>query len=343
MSSIFNSTKIRLTGLYLAIIMFVTVSFSFFIFSQVNEATKHAMQIQKKKIEKQFAQVPPEFRKQIFLESYQTEALLEIRENVLYNLIVVNLTILVVSASLGYYLAGKTLKPIEEMVAKQKRFISDAAHELKTPLTAIKTDIEVTLRDKNLTKETTKEALNRTLQEVDELTALTNHLLAASKYNNGDVYKKDIKSFKLNESISKVVKKYEPKAKDKDIEIKLNLSDVEINADQVEVEQVLSNVIDNAIKYSGRESEVKVSLTKEKNNAIIKVKDSGQGISQENQERIFEPFYRGDKSRTNSKTEGYGLGLAITKDIVQSYGGNILVVSQPQKGSTFTITLACLP
>lgn len=346
MKNIFSTTKIKLTALYLMIIMFVTLSFSLFIFAGVNEATEHAMEAQRRKMERQFLSVPPQFREHVVFNSYKEDAILQIREEVLYSLIVINLAVLVISATLGYYLAERTLKPIEDMLAKQKRFISAAAHEIKTPLTAMKTDIEVTLRDKKLNLISAKEALQRTVFEVDELSSLTTNLLAASKYNNGDVYRKEIKIFELSSLIDKVIKKFKIKASDKNIEIKIELKneDIALKADQLEIEHAISNVIDNAIKYSNEKTMVLVTISKSENKkyAVIEVKDQGYGISKENIQHIFDPFYRENNARTRSKAEGYGLGLAITKDIIESYSGKIKVESKVEKGSTFTITLPCL-
>jgi signal transduction histidine kinase len=266
--------------------------------------------------------------------------LLEIREKLLFNLILINVIVLVASGTLGYYLAGKTLEPIEEMIIKQKRFISDAAHELKTPLTAIKTDIEVTLRDKKLTLEDSRKTLTRTIDEINELSLLTSNLLASSKYNNSDIYKKEVEVFELGGLIDKVVRKLNVKAKEKNIKIIKDLKPIEIRADPHEIEHVIMNILDNAIKYSNTDSEVSVSSSSLANKAEVKIVDHGMGIPEKNLNLIFEPFFRGDKSRDKFKTEGYGLGLAITKDIIESYGGTISISSKPGKGSTFTISFA---
>ncbi len=342
MKNIFDSAKIKLTALYLAIIMAVTVSFSIFIFHGVNEATKHALDIQRARVERQLSRVPAQFRGNVVFEDYNTNAILEIREKVLYNLFFVNAFIFIVSGTLGYYLAGRTLEPIEQMLLKQKRFISDAAHELKTPLTAIKADLEVTLRSKNLELSEAKDAMNRTLEEIDSLSAITANLLATSKHELVDSYKKDINIFQLNNLINKVAKKYAAITKEKNIRIIENLADVKIKGDQKDIEQVLNNIIDNAIKYSKDDSSINIVLTQNNKKAEVKIEDEGVGIAEKDLAHIFDPFYRADISRTKSKTEGYGLGLAISKDIIESYGGKIEVTSKPNKGSTFTITLPAI-
>jgi two-component system sensor histidine kinase CiaH len=339
MKNIFDSTKIKLTLRYLAIIMFITLGFSCFIFAAINQATQIVLEGQEQEMQKQLSQVPPQFRQYVVFDTHKTEAILDIRQRVLANLIVVNIVVLLASATLGYYLAGKTLQPIEEMVTKQKRFISDAAHELKTPLTAIKTDLEVTLRDKNLTLEDAKETLNRMLEETDELSAMTASLLSVSKYDMVNVNHKNIATFKLNDLVYKVVKKFAASAKEKNIEIIQTLSEVEIKADEKEIEQVLNNIIDNAIKYSNSDSKIYINLSGVKGKAELRVKDEGVGISAENLSHVFDPFFREDKSRAKSKTEGYGLGLAITKEIIESYGGSISVTSKPGNGSEFKVLL----
>src|SRR3989339_482306 len=133
----FKQARIKLTLWYVAILMVVTVSFSFFVYASVDSVTSRALESQKLRIERQYnnnwgmnRMTPPP------LPHFNTETLMEIRQKTVNLLIVLNITILFLSAALSYFLAGKTLKPIEETVKKQKRFISDAAHEIKTPLTA---------------------------------------------------------------------------------------------------------------------------------------------------------------------------------------------------------------
>jgi signal transduction histidine kinase len=271
-----------------------------------------------------------------FTEPFDIETLLEIRQRTLIMLGLINIVILCVSGTLGYALAGITLKPIEEMLKKQKRFVSDAAHEIKTPLTAIKTDLEVTLRDKNLSLDDSKKAITGTIEEVDKLHKLTNLLLKQSKYENGVVIERN-ESIDLKMLLERITKKLENTAKLRDIDIKTDLADIKMIGNFSELEELFTNLIENAVKYNKNGEQVVVSLYSENNQIVIKVEDHEIGIADQDLKNIFEPFYRSDKSRAKQDHDGYGLGLTISKEIVDRYKGKIEVKSEINNGSVFTV------
>jgi signal transduction histidine kinase len=157
------------------------------------------------------------------------------------------------------------------MLNKQKRFISDAAHELKTPLTAIKTELEVELRSKNLELPQAKKAMQEVILEVDKVHALTNSLLTLSKYQNlnGINHREEIELNKLLETL----------AKGKNIE--LNLIDATVYGDKLGLERLFINLIDNAQKYSAEKSPIKVEMEVKGGHVNVNVTDTGIGISSE--------------------------------------------------------------
>lgn len=289
----FNSARLKLTAWYLLVIMLVSVTFSMMIFQmQVAEWSRF-----ERRFHFVFAQ--------------------EAAERLTVFLVVINGGILVVSGSLGYFLAGKTLKPIKEMVEEQNRFIADASHELRTPLTALKSALEVNLRDKKLLKDC--------LEQVNKLQSLTESLLQLS--NNS------LKLEKVNfsEIVKTAIAEIEPKAKQKGIVVKKAFEEAFVLGDKYALTDLVVILLDNAIKYSPKKTVVTVGLQEN----ILTVSDQGIGIAEKDLPHIFNRFYRADPARTG----GYGLGLSIAKKIVEAHQGTIEIASEVNKGTTVTVRL----
>ncbi|OGC50412.1 hypothetical protein A2716_04365 [candidate division WWE3 bacterium RIFCSPHIGHO2_01_FULL_40_23] len=333
----FKSARIKLTLWYLAIIMLITLAFSSFVYIGVDRATRHALEGQRRRFERRFTQLNTPFGFPRGTPMLDAETLAEIRSRTLATLLVINGAVLIISATSGYFLAGRTLKPIEEMVERQKRFISDAAHEIKTPLTSMKTGLEVTLRSESLTVKEAKKALGSAIEEVDKLHKFTGKLLKQSRYQNGNNAKKE--TVNLQEVLAHVVKKLKPQADKRGEVLVLTGTDLKITGDKDELEELFINLIENSIKYNKANKPVTISLSSEKNYAKVSIEDFGKGIPEEDLPHIFEPFYRADKSRKDSQHEGYGLGLTIAKEIVERHHGEILVVSKKNNGAKFTVKL----
>jgi two-component system sensor histidine kinase CiaH len=338
---VFKSARIKLTAWYLTIIMLVTLSFSGLVYLGVNTATTRALEAQRHRLEIQFGEFNGLNRPQMrfFTNSprLDVDTLLEIRRQTLISLTFINLGVLVLSGTLGYFLAGKTLKPIEQMVEKQKRFTSDAAHEIKTPLTIMKTDMEVALRDKHLTVEGAKKTLKSSIEEVDNLHILTTKLLQLSKYQIGK--SSPFENINLKELIEGVVKKHNSLVQKNNQEIELSLDSISILGNKTDIEQLYSNLFENAVKYSGKGSKIQLSLHSQGTFAVSTIEDNGPGISEEDLPYIFEPFYRSDKSRHKQDEAGFGLGLSIANEIIQRHDGKISVESKLNEGTKFVVRL----
>lgn len=293
----FYKARIKLTLWYLLIIMVISLMFSVVIFKSFEKEIRR------------FRRPNPEIVE-------------EIKDRVFFTLVVINGTIFIVSGALAYFLAGKTLKPIQEMLDSQNRFVADASHELRTPLTSLKTAFEVFLRGNKLNIKT-KELIEGSIAEVDKLQSLTTSLLSLSKH------KRPFEKVSLKKIILQAVSKACPQAK-------TNLRDVIISGDPLALEELIVILLDNAVKYSSQNSEIKVNLTKIGHQATINVIDHGSGISDDDLPHVFERLYRGDKARSS---QGFGLGLSIAKKIVGEHDGTINVQSQLNKGSTFQVIL----
>lgn len=338
-----KQAQIKLTLWYVLIIMSITVSISALVYRGVSDATERALEAQRKRLERRLTDFPGGKawmmqRPDKPMPLIDEDTLSEVNEGTMQLLILINLGILLITGGLGYILAGITLKPIDEMIKGQKRFISDAAHEIKTPLTIMKTNLEVTLRDKKLKTQDAKEALSSAITEIDKLNLFINKLLKKSRYQsgkNGLIKEK----FSLTELIRKIETELYPLAKAKGISMKSKLDEVDINADKNMMSEMLTNLIENAIKYSNSKGKVDISLKNSAKFAKIQIKDNGIGIAKDDLQHIFEPFYRADKSRSKTEREGFGLGLSIVKDIVDKHHGTIKIESELSKGTIINLSL----
>lgn len=331
----FKRARLELTAWYVLIIMLISFTFSAFIYNEVSREFKNRLLTIEQRLS---VEAPRNFWVQGPVHEYFKNDLEIARNRIFLILIYANGFILVLSSMLGHYLAGKALEPIEEALEEQKRFVADASHELKTPITALSTSIEVSLRDKKLDLKEAKKTLKESLDDIDSLKILTNELLALARINENNLNLERIDTRKL---ISNVLKIFEKQAKTKNIKILKKLIHVYIKADSEKMEKLISILLDNAIKYTAKEGKITVSSEVSKNVRvfILKVKDTGIGIAEKHLEKIFDRFYRVETSRSKIKTEGFGLGLSLAKGIVDKHKGKIEVISRVGKGSTFIIKL----
>lgn len=328
----FRQARIKLTAQYLLIIMVISLFFSAVIYRFLTSELNRIENAQRIRIQLNFPfnEAPRRF----FIDP---EVINETKNRIGLTLLVINLTILACSAVAGYYLAGETLKPIKNMVDEQNRFISDASHELKTPLTALKSEIEVNLRDKKLKLSEAKKLLKSNLEEVNHLEDLSNYLLKLNHLQSGDGL--NIEAVSVLSIINTAIKKVNHLADSKNIKITNNISNQTIKGDLLSLSEVFIILLDNAIKYSPKNSEIKLFCQNYSQILAITIKDQGIGISQKNLPLIFDRFFQADNSRTKDGESGYGLGLSIAKKIIESHKGKIEVQSQLGKGSEFTVIL----
>lgn len=319
----FKAARLKLTAWYLAIIMAVSLLFSVAIYRGASHEVERSLRVQQFRLDRE--------------RRIDETLLIEANESIRLSLLLINLVVLSVSGVAGYFLAGRTLQPIEVMVEEQNRFITDSSHELRTPLTALKTSIEVGLRDKELKLPEAKQLLSSSLSDVNGLISFSNDLIRLTVYQkpNGNLNttKLDIKKI-IEESIRKV----SPLAGEKKIMIGQKVQRSNLLADEKSVTELFVILLDNAIKYSGEGSKISISTADRGDVLMIKVKDAGTGISAEDLPHIFDRFYRADKSRSK-EIAGFGIGLSIAKEIVTINRGNIKAESTHGRGTTFTVEL----
>jgi len=262
----------------------------------------------------------------------------EIKRRIILILIAVNSGILLVSGGFGYVFAGRTLKPIQDMLDEQNRFITDSSHELRTPLTSLKSAMEVNLRDKHLTLKGAKVLITESISEVNKLQSLSDELLQLAQYQKTQDLAK-FEKLSLANLVKKAIRKIKPIAKQKNMLIQNNTLDIEIDGSKHGLCDLFTILLDNAIKYSPEKASVTISSQKNDGSIEISVADQGIGIDKKDIPHIFDRFYRTDVARSKTNAGGYGLGLSIAKKITDIHHGSINVKSKPDKGSVFTIRL----
>ncbi len=233
---------------------------------------------------------------------------------------------------------NRMLQKIKTLEDSRQEFVSNVSHELKTPLTSVKVLADSLLAQEDAPAELYREFMTDITEEIDRENKIINDLLTLVKLNksSGDM---NISSVNINELLELVLKRLRPIAKQRNIELVYeSYREVMVEVDEVKLSLALTNLIENAIKYNLEDGWVRVSLNADHKYFYVKVADSGIGIPEEEQDVIFERFYRVDKARSRG-TGGTGLGLSITKNVVLLHKGAIKVYSKEGEGTTFTIRI----
>ncbi len=229
------------------------------------------------------------------------------------------------------------IRRIRKQEDSRQEFVSNVSHELKTPLTSMKVLADsLTMQGDQVPVELYREFMEDIAAEIDRENKIINDLLSLVKMDkkNADL---NIQSININDLLELILKRLRPIAAKSDIELVFeSFRPVVAEVDEVKLTLALSNLIENAIKYNVESGWVHVSLNADHKFFYVKVADSGIGIPEEDQERIFERFYRVDKSHSR-EIGGTGLGLAITRNAILMHRGAIKVYSKPDEGTTFTV------
>lgn len=227
---------------------------------------------------------------------------------------------------------------LENLDHSRSQFVSNASHELKTPLATMKILIESIIYQDKFEPDVTREFLTDIDREIDRLNSVIGDLLTLVNMDSGEMRLR-LGDLKLDEMLAETVKRLGPLSKNRDIALALEVhASPIVEGDASKIQQVFYNLIDNAIKYTPSGGSVRVELSENARSAIIKVSDTGMGIPAGDIPHIFDRFYRVDKARSR-ETGGTGLGLSIVNQMVQLHGGSISVQSVEDKGSVFTVTL----
>lgn len=262
------------------------------------------------------------------------QALFDVTQDKLLNdFILIDIGILIVVVLLGFLLSEKTLKPIRQNADRQKRFIADASHELRTPIAVIISGIEVALRNKRLDVVGATEVLHRTLDEAKELSQLSNQLLDVSTQG----MRIAPQALGMHEFFVSLGTKISMLTADKNITLTLLIThNAIVQGDRLALERVFFNIISNAITHTPNGGTITLKDSLSGTGYTVSVTDTGSGIPRDVLQKVFDPFFRADASR---HTQGAGLGLTLAKKIIEEHGGTITLTSKVGQGTMVTITL----
>ena len=225
---------------------------------------------------------------------------------------------------------------LEEAIHGSKQFVADASHELRTPLTVMRGELEGLAQDPGLLGET-REALGSVLEEVERLAKIVESLFALSRLDAGEAHAEWAR-FDLAALATGTAEQMNLLAEDKKVALTCRTDGaVPVEGDPSRIKQVVVNLLDNAIKYTPAGGQVRMSVERDGDLAVLEVADTGIGIPAESLAHVFQRFYRTDRSRSREQG-GAGLGLAIVKSICDAHGAQVTVASVPGAGSTFRVT-----
>ncbi len=247
--------------------------------------------------------------------------------------------VFVISLVIGIWLINRGYNKEVNAARQQRNFLLSITHELKSPIASIRLVLE-TLAKRRLKKEQSEKLNNSALKELDRLNGLVNDLLLSAKLETA--YQLHLEPFQLDEFLADLVLEMKEKYPKAQFSFRSAEEDLTINGDKTGLTSVAINLLENAVKYSGKEPKIDVFLESDEKNVRFSVADEGIGIDDKEKKNIFDKFYRVGSEDTR-KTKGTGLGLYIVNQIVRAHKGAIEVSNHPPQGTVFTVTLPYNP
>ena len=304
--NIFKNSQVRLTLFYWLIISAIVLFFNVVIFGTTALSPTEISEMRE-------INAPSDEIRQAIINARDREANSQLSASLFW----LNLSILGSGGIGSYWLAKKTLEPLEQAHDLQSQFISDVSHELRTPISAMQLETEILLRDKSATKTEMRETLESNLEEVKSLESLVKVLLKLSQIDS------DIKKSTIN--LNEVIKNRIEKFPDECIQYSATKIFL-VYTNETAVDELATILIDNALKYRTTEKPIEVRIFREHRQAVLEVSNDSEEITQEKLDKLFERFYRNDIARTrNGESDGHGLGLSIAKKLVETLGADMSV------------------
>jgi signal transduction histidine kinase len=318
----FNRARIRLTALYIGLFTLAIGLFSLVFYVVIASALAPAFDLAPELTNKQAAEA-----------AYQASVRV-----VGMALLAADLVVIALVAVAAWAVADRTLRPIREAHARQRRFVADASHEMRTPLAAIRSSA-----DGALATATTVDELRRALAvdalAADRLTRITNDLLLLAR--SEAIPNPRGEAVDLSVVVAEAVESFSAAHPEFPMARVVLASDLRVAAEPTEISRIVANLLDNAIRYAGqRASPPRITTRADHREALVEVSDDGQGIVAADLDRIFEPFHRVHAEA--GTPEGNGLGLTIARSLAQRNGGRLTATSQPGIGATFRLSLTRL-
>lgn len=256
----------------------------------------------------------------------------------LKTLVLIGFISLIVLLFISIYLTNKSIVPIKETFEKQKQFIADASHELKTPLAIIKTNTSLVLSHPYDTIKNQSKWINYINLQTDRMSELISEMLSLAKMDAAE-NKLPLSPINISKIVESMILMFDAVIYENNIELETNISkNLFINGDKESLKKLFSIIMDNAIKHTNKNGNITVSLFSDKNKVKMIIRNTGEGIAPEHLERIFERFYRVDSSR-DRETGGYGLGLSIASSIVKQHKGKIYAKSNIGEFTSFIVEI----
>jgi heavy metal sensor kinase len=230
---------------------------------------------------------------------------------------------------------NRVLDRLGSALSTQRQFMADASHELRTPVSIMRTAADVTLSQPSRDEGEYRDALAAVAQQASRLTRLVDDMLVLARADGGG-YPMVVASVDMAALVNECVRELAARAEDKDITVRTSLEPVTLQGDEAMLRRMFSNLLGNALTYTPRGGAVQVSLARQDDGVVLRVADTGPGIPLEDRERVFERFVRLDPARGAG---GAGLGLAIARWVAEAHGGRVRIVSSGSDGSVFAANL----
>lgn len=246
---------------------------------------------------------------------------------------------LTVLFAINVFFARWALRPVEEAWKKQRQFVADASHELKTPpLTVILANSSILEKHPETPLRENMQWLESTREEAVRMQELVSDMLSLAQAESTETY--EFARTNLSSIVSKEALQFESVAFERNVTIEDDIAEgMHVQGSTRALEKLVGTLIDNACKYAAEASSVTVRLSRQGKKAVLSVRNLGNPIPQESIEHVFDRFYRADKARTHDDSRSFGLGLAIAREITESHGGSIEVKSSAEDGTVFTVVL----
>lgn len=329
----FTSATLKLTAWYLINLIVICLIFSFIIFELSTSEISNRLERLQIRVEgsSQTLTLPGP----VTLNEVRENQTQEARASIFVGLVYMNIAVITLGGFGSFILARQTLRPIEEAHEAQSRFTSDASHELRTPLAVMKSEIQVALKDPDMKKAEYRELLESNLEEVDRLTELSQSLLQLSRLEYGEVGRYD--RIDLRRIIRRAGKSLG--LTESRLHLEAPTQNTYIDGNEPIITDLFRILLENAMKYSTPNSPIGVTVTSNGRTAQIDLTNDGPGIETKDTTKIFDRFFRTEKSRSTSQIAGYGLGLSIAQRIVGLHDGTITATSTPGETTTFTVQI----